>query len=218
MQRSLFLTALAVAHVLLHGLVHGWWTDRWSVSGEPQASADRLANVPLTVGEWDGDAMELDAKHQAIGEIRGYVLRRYVHRRHKTAVSLLIVCGRPGPISVHTPDVCYRGAGFEAVAPAQRQCLACGSGAAPAEFWVGAFRRREEEAAQLHIFWAWNDRKGGQAPDHPRFAFGGAPALYKLYVVRETSPAEGPPDADPGAEFLRALLPMLDETLFTRRQ
>ena len=25
----------------------------------------------------------------------------------------LILCGRPGPVSIHTPDVCYRGLGYE---------------------------------------------------------------------------------------------------------
>src|SRR5262245_54451671 len=110
--RRCLLTVLAVTLVAANGLIHGLWSDRWSEAEELRDAAERLGRVPLTVGAWQGEDMEMDPKHRAVGEIRGYVLRRYIRRQDKTAVSLLVVCGRPGPIAVHTPDVCYRGAGF----------------------------------------------------------------------------------------------------------
>ncbi len=214
MRRSLFLTALAVTLVALHGLVHGWWSGRWSDSDDPHGAARRLAALPMTINEWDGEPMAIDAKHQAIGEICGYVSRRYIHRRHKTVLSLLIVWGRGGPIAVHTPDVCYRGAGFELEGTPERRSFAFRTRAVPAEFWAASFRKRGEQVAQLCIFWGWNDNQGWKAPTHPRLAFGGTSLLYKLYVVRETSTAaEGNMEADPGAEFLRLLLPVLDTVM-----
>jgi exosortase len=207
---------LALALVLLQGLVHGWWTDRWTVSEEPGVSAARLADVPLTVGEWDGEALALDPHHQAIGEIRGYLLRRYVHRSRKTVLSVLLVCGRPGPISVHTPDVCYRGSGFAPDAPPERRTVE--TDAPPAEFWTATFRQRDAvPPTRLCIFWAWNDKAGWRAVDYPRLTFARAPALYKLYVVRETAAADANDDALPVVDFLQALLPALDKALFTGR-
>ena len=103
MRRSCFLTACAVTLITVHGLVHGWWSGRWSEADDPQVAARRLAALPMNLGEWTGEAMSLDAKHQALGEIRGYVLRRYVHRRNKAVVSMLLVWGRGGPIAAHTP-------------------------------------------------------------------------------------------------------------------
>ena len=214
MRRYLLLLALALAVVILHGVAHGLWTHRWLASDEPAASAARLAKVPLRVGDWDGEDLEMDPRHFVIAEIDGYLLRRYVHRRSRVVVSLLVVCGRPGPVSVHTPDVCYRGAGFDP-GPAERRLVEAGPGAAPAEFWVAAFRQRDAAApARLRIFWAWNDKSGWRAVDHPRLVFGRAPALYKLYVVRDVTAADDPPEADVGAEFLRRLLPALDAALF----
>ena len=212
MRRALVLNLLAVALLILHGIVHGWWSGRWSDGRELDAAADRLANVPLTLGEWNGEPMQLNAKRQAMGEIRGSLLRRYVHRQHRTVLSLLIVCGEAGPIAVHTPDVCYRGAGFDLAGPVRP--LTVGSGP-EAEFQASLFRKRGEEAAALQIFWSWNDGQGWRTPAHPRFAFGGAPALYKLYVVREmaSAPGSGP---DRGVEFLRVLLPELEKVLFER--
>jgi exosortase len=208
-------TLLALAVVVLQGLVHSWWIDRWAVSDEPGVSAARLADVPRTVGEWDGEDLTLDPHHQAIGEIRGYLFRRYVHRSRKTVLSVLLVRGRPGPISVHTPDVCYRGAGFEAVAPPERRTVAAPP-AAPADFWTASFRKRDAVTpTRLCIFWAWNDKKGWQAVDYPRLVFARAPALYKLYVVRETPAADDAAAAQPVVDFLQVLLPALDEALFS---
>jgi exosortase len=213
--RSSILVALAI--VVLQGLVHGWWIDRWTVSDEPGASAARLADVPLTMGEWDGEALALDPHHQAIGEIRGYLFRRYVHRSRKTVLSVLLVCGRPGPISVHTPDVCYRGAGFEPIAPPARRTVAAPP-AAPAEFWTASFRKRDAVTpTRLCIFWAWNEKKGWHAVDYPRLVFARAPALYKLYVVRETTAADDSADAQPIVDFLQVFLPALDEALVSGR-
>lgn len=211
MRRSLLLTGLGVLVVALHGLLHGWSSGRWSGPAEIQVSAARLQQLPLRIGDWQGEDLHLDPKRQALAGIQGYVMRRYVHRRLGTALSLLIVCGRHGPISVHTPDVCYRGAGFEMQTPEVRQSV----GAGQAEFWRGDFRRHGESADQLRIFWAWNDGRGWRAPDRPRFAFGGAPVLFKLYVVQEVVTG-GAGAASEAADFLGALLPVLDQVLLTR--
>lgn len=41
----------------------------------------------------------------------------YVHRTNGRAAAAMLMCGRPGPIAVHTPDVCYPGAGYRQVGP-----------------------------------------------------------------------------------------------------
>ena len=40
---------------------------------------------------------------------------QYENTKSGTKIGLLLVCGRPGPVSVHTPDICYPGAGYEMV-------------------------------------------------------------------------------------------------------
>ena len=42
----------------------------------PAASAARLADVPRTVGDWDGEAVEVDARQLAQAEAAGHLSRR----------------------------------------------------------------------------------------------------------------------------------------------
>src|SRR5262245_29906799 len=104
------LTVLAV--VAFSGAVHGVWTNRWAGSDGLAQAAARLEQVPLTLGDWDGRPLEVNPREAALTEAAGYVHRQYVNRRTGSVVSVALLCGRAGPISVHTPEVCYAGAGF----------------------------------------------------------------------------------------------------------
>jgi hypothetical protein len=205
------LTALAV--VIPCGIVYGLWTDRWVASAEPGASAARLADVPLTIGEWEGEALAVDAAGRGPAGVAGQLVRRYRNRLTGGVVSVLLVCGRPGPVSVHTPDVCYGGAGYDLNAPPTRYAAA--SAPAPGEFWVADFNRVDSlEPVRLRIFWAWSAAGAWRAPDSPRLTFARFPALWKLYVLSETAAAGERMGDGPCPEFLRRLLPELEKRLF----
>ena len=105
----------ALALLIASGAVHRWWAGSWSTSEEPAASAARLEDVPRTIADWDGQSQEINPRELEIAEVAGHLLRHYVRQGTHEAVTVLIVCGRPGPISVHTPDVCFSGQGFEMV-------------------------------------------------------------------------------------------------------
>ena len=93
------------------GIVHGFWTDRWAPPAETAQAAERLNAIPLELGEWDGETLEVKADEAGAG-VAGCIKRRYVHRKSGTTISLFLVCGRPGPVSIHTPEVCYGASGF----------------------------------------------------------------------------------------------------------
>ncbi len=117
-------------------------------------------------------------------------------------------------MAVHTPDVCYRGAGFELAGEQAEQTVELGGGAGKAQLWSACFRQNGKAAGtELRIWWAWNAGDGWQAPATPRLAFGGAPYLYKLYVVRETTGEAGRDEVTPA--LVRALLPALQKSLFS---
>jgi hypothetical protein len=201
------------------GLVHGLWTGRWRADDRDLArDVANLGRVPASFGDWTGDPTPLDRETLGRAGLAAGSIWRFVHGPGGGAVSVLLVCGRPGPVSVHTPDVCYAGAGYAMEHDPTR--FRPTEIRPPAEFWTADFRRAESTApGRLRIFWSWSNGGPWQAPTSPRLAFGADRALYKLYVVRDTTGSEGAAVAEDDAirEFLGAFLPALDRALFPER-
>jgi hypothetical protein len=198
------------------GVVHGYWTGRWSGSEALDAAVSRLNRIPDTIGDWHGATLEIDQRQLDQGEIDGYVSRRYEDRQGGRAVTILLVCGRPGPISVHTPDVCYRGLGYVPAAPPSPSVFGRQAGGPAAEFTAATFERRQATTPQLlRILWSWNAGGSWEAPEYPRLRFASSQALYKLYVIREASPLGRASDDSDIESFLRLFLPTLDDALFS---
>src|ERR1700742_4693745 len=104
-------STICVLLVGVLGAVHGIYSDRWGPSGQLEKALKRLDRVPIAFGDWAGEDLPFEQSDMARAGIEGTVLRRYKNPRTRESVSLLVVCGRGGPISVHTPDVCYAGSG-----------------------------------------------------------------------------------------------------------
>jgi hypothetical protein len=211
----LFPALVGLVLIVAGGLAHGWWTDRWGLSNEPAASAAKLDNVARNVGDWEAtDDRIIGAPELAIGEITNYLSRAYKNRVSGQTVTVLMVCGRPGSISVHTPDVCFRGAGQELL-DMKRQQLNLGDSQPSIECFVAHFRQGEaERATHTRVFWTWSADGVWQAPSSPRIAFAGYRALYKLYVLRPVLRNDEPFDTDPAVDFLKVFIPELRKTLF----
>lgn len=201
--------------VVASGVVHGLRTDRFARSHELRDAVARLDLVPMDFGDWVGRPVEMDRRQLEAAGIAGSVMRRYENRRDGRALDVLLVCGRPGPISVHTPDICYAGAGYALQADQARTPLSYGDPRRAAEAWRGDFLKQGSVTASgLRIFWSWTDGGGWTAADNPRLAFVGRRALYKLYVIRSTGGnAAAPLEGDPGVGFLGEFLPELDSAL-----
>jgi hypothetical protein len=206
---------IALAMLLLAGLVHGVWTDRWGRPDEPP-DFGRLQDVPSTLGEWRGETVEADKNDLDLAHITSTWMRRYTHGGRGDVVTVLLMSGRAGPLSVHTPEACYRGAGFQLLGDRHkyRQLL---EGKPPAEFWTARFRKASPTGPlQLRIFWSWKATGPWSAPQVPRLSFARVPVLYKLYVVRETATASDLLEEDPCMDLMRKLLPEMDERLTSR--
>lgn len=202
---------LVMVTVVSSGVVHGIWTNRWASSAALEQAAARMDGLPWALGDWDGQPTELDERQLAVADVAGHLARRYVNRRTGAVVTVMLLCGRPGPVSVHTPEVCYRGAGHQQVG-ARRKYPGVTQGN---EFWGTQFEKRRASVPEhLRILYAWNATGAWEASDSPRSHFARAPALYKLYVIRQLPREDEPLEDDPAAEFLRALVPALQKCLF----
>jgi hypothetical protein len=211
MNQKLFLVAGALI-LLASGVVHGLWTNRWEQPADQTEAATKLQHISLTLGGWHGEELELDQSDLARAGYAGSLWRRYQNPQTGDTVSLLLVCGRPGPVSVHTPDACYRGLGY---APLDEPVLATfGAADPPAQFWKARFGKLSARMpGQLRIYWSWNADGQWQAPRNPRLAFARSPVLYKLYVVCEVLPGSENQETDACTRFIEVLLPEVNSKL-----
>ncbi len=209
--------AVLVGTALVVGpaIIVGNWAGRWKESGELTLAVSHLDRAPMAIGDWIGRTEPVDPRAIMAAELNGCVMRRYENSRDRRTITLLLVCGRPGPVSAHTPDVCYPGAGFEMV---QEQPVALSVPidlpGGRAEFaWADFERRASLPPERIRISWSWRSQGAWSVPFSPRMAFGSQTFLYKLYLIQAASEGNEPVDDADFMDLLRRLLPELDKVL-----
>ena len=164
---------IAFVMVLSSGLVHGLWTDRWHKSEALELAVGRVESVPLQLGGWKGQPLKTDTEEFEQAGALGYWMREY--RNKHQSVTVLLMCGRAGRMSVHTPDICYQGLGYQMAGASQRVEVPS-KGGRSAELWMGRFTKRTGSSS-LRLYWSWNDGSGWLAPSSPRWQYRGKPFL-----------------------------------------
>lgn len=205
---------VSIVLIASFGVVHGFYTDRWGPSGQLEQALSGLERVPSEINGWTGQDQEHDPEELIRAGIRGGIFRRYSSSRTKESVSFLIVCGRGGPISVHTPDICYTGAGYRQLETEVMREVASGDGSIHT-FKVARFVKPGAVVpTQLEIFWSWSrDGVNWQAPENPRLALARSRALYKMYVIREFMPKSRLESVPSCENFIREALPVIRQAL-----
>ena len=204
---------VAALVVLAAGLIHGLRTDRWGAPPDLGAAAARLEETPTTIGDWEGKSIDLDKRQLAVAEAVGHLSRRYVHRRTGDETTVVVLCGRPGPLSVHSPEVCYTGAGFELRGDRETLALPEREGRPAGDLYRGRFVKPGVVPEVLDVFWAWKTTGAWSAAPNPRLSFANSAVLYKLYIIRRLSRPDEKPPPEPLQEFLQAFLPELEKHL-----
>lgn len=196
------------------GLVHGWWTERWVKSEALREAVAKVALVPNQVGEWTAEDLPGQEEDFNMAGALGYWTRVYRHPRHAGSILVILMCGRSGHMAVHTPEVCYRGAGFDMLEEPIAYTVRNESGEGLGQFRTARFAKPVGGSRDLRLFWTWNATGSWVAPASPRWEFGGKPFLYKLYVSHENASPNDRLGDDLGVIFLRQFLPEVDRVLF----
>jgi hypothetical protein len=215
MMTSTIRIVAAVALIVGAGLAHGKWAGRFGTPPELAALARRVDAIPLVIGDWKAEVLEIPAMERALAGAVACLSRRYTNSSRGVSVSVLLVGGLPGKISTHTPEACYQGAGGYSLEAPTPFVYSYGAEGHRAGFRTTLAKRGGTDPSVLRLYWGWNASAGWSAPDEPRWAFGSASALCKLYVVRETSGAVVEPERDPCTEFMGVFLPELDRRVFS---
>src|SRR5207302_6148175 len=206
---------MALGILTAGGLVHGFWSERWSASSDLEEAASRVDRVPLAAGDWQAQSVASDPAIFLQAGARGYWTRCYVNAKTKTTLFVILMCGRSGRMAVHTPEVCYRGAGYELGGRPDAWTVNSASGQELGTFWTARFLKRTGVTSDLRLHWGWSTGGLWQASANPRWQFGGEPFLNKLYVSHD-APVRGTNSAAAVEDFLRQFLPELHETLVER--
>src|SRR5205807_1079895 len=101
----------------------------------------KVMDMPLAIGEWTGQSVEADSAAFAQAGAQSYWTRSYAHPRKKTTLFVILMCGRSGKMAVHTPEVCYRGAGYELESRPETWTVKTPTGDAMATFWTASFTK-----------------------------------------------------------------------------
>lgn len=183
--------------------------------------------IPMQIGDWVGKDYEVDKKVLDTAGADGYINRSYTNEKTGEQVSIWFIVGHFKDVAQHTPNVCYRAAGFEEVGKDDLQAINI-DGLPTSRFRTAKFRKQigSQEAFQ-RVFWAWwkpEELEEGESadsvniawssPEDPRLEFGFCRALYKLYFTTETD-ADGRADESVCLKFAEEFLPLVHDRLRT---
>jgi hypothetical protein len=143
----------------------------------------------------------------------GSWIRRFTSTNNETVLVVLLV-GRAGNMSVHRPESCYPGAGYDQAGSSIRYSVNAANGNRLADCWTSKFNKPDvASASHLRIFWSWYAEGKWQAPNWPRWDFAHLPCIYKLYVIHETNNRPETLDNEPAVKFMQQFLPKLATAL-----
>ncbi|MCA9063406.1 MAG: exosortase-associated EpsI family protein [Planctomycetaceae bacterium] len=210
-RRDLLLCAGGIGMMSMGAMVDRLLNHRPGDASILAAAAQRLALVPESVGEWTSTEQTIDERECRVADITGGIRRDYVHGRIGYSVSMTLLSGSAGAMSVHPPTTCFEGVGYSLLTGPGVVTLP-GAGNTTVALNRATFTRPQKTMSDMvRVFWGWSTDGHWQVPESPRLTFRNLPSLYKLYVVDRL-----PVDTVelPQAEvFLRDMIPVLQEIL-----
>ncbi len=182
---------IAVLVTAVSGLIDGRIQNRWGIPAKMAAAAKKLQEFPADFGPsgcWHTQSSgALGETAEKMLQCEGYFLRKCVHAQTGEVVDVALLVGPTGPISVHTPDICYSSREYSIIAEPERFAVSDPQGVEH-QFWGMTLERREAAGDRLRVYYGWTTGGAWGAPSQPRFSYAGRPYLYKLQVAAPLSP------------------------------
>lgn len=213
--RRSFLLPLAVALIvgltILSGYVQGKMSRRWGIPLDIVAMGKDLENLPDKVGPWQlVSTSKLSDAVAGVLECTGYALRNYTNPETGETVSIGLLLGPSGPMSVHTPDICYSSQAYDQL-DRPKQVTVAGANGEQGRFWAQTFKAKSLNGELLRVYYAWRAGGAWQAFAGGRLETARYPYLYKVQVVAPL--ADPASNNDPAESFLRDFLAVAEEHL-----
>jgi hypothetical protein len=206
--------ALVVGLTVVSGVIYGRMTNRWGLPPDTLAAAEKLKGVPDGFGDWRLQGTEdLDKSALEMLDPAGYFMRRYENRKTGDVVSVTVLLGLPGPISVHTPEICFGSQNYTSRGERRKVSIRAATGAED-EFWALDFKLDNLlQGGVLRSYYAWSSGDRWVAPKDARFWSAGMPYLYKIQLSAQVPVDIDAKSDDPCQKFLRDFVPVLKNHL-----
>jgi hypothetical protein len=204
--RFLFILCLGLTMTVATGLVYGHLSQRWGAAPDLVAAGRHLESLPTQIADWELVREEPIQKNVIeILSCAGFVNRQYVNRRSGDTINIAIMVGPSGPISVHTPEVCYSSRAYSIQEPREFTAIP-GEDGSEHSFWRVSFRSNNSYGDQLRVYYAWAAEDTWRASEYPRFEYAGRPILYKLQISSLVAREADAEKDDPCKAFLAEML------------
>ena len=198
------------------------------ISGRFQSSnitaeqfAALLNNVPMEIGDWQGEDLPVEDQVRKTAGARGYVSRVYRNSVTGEEVTIWLIVGHSRDVMRHTPDVCYPSSGFMTRAPENSRHTFVFEGQPPADFYTNTFVKEDSSGRRLiRVFWSWykpqdDSNVTWNAPKNVRLEIGNAPSLYKLYFTSNMRDGKESTEESQCTKFAEVFLPIVEKALST---
>jgi hypothetical protein len=203
----LFGILLAVALTIYSGVLQGQMRNRWGPSPDTLRAADKLKEIPSQFGDWRLlSTGKLGETAEKMLECAGYIVRNYQNRSTGDLVSVTLLIGPPGPISVHTPEICLPSRNFQALGKREQVAIRDNNGQDD-QFWALGYKAGNLSGDLLRVYYAWSAGGRWTAADDPRFKYAGQPYLYKIEIHAPLPPGSDMQADDRCNKFLIDFLP-----------
>ena len=209
--------SIALVVTVASGAIHARLSNRWGSPPNLEAAGARLAAIPTSFGDWTlVSEREMDDDAVRLLQCTGYIYRVYQNSRNPQwpPVQVAVLVGPAGPISVHTPEICYSSRDYTVDGPRRHVSVQVPGEPEAHELWGVTMSPVDKARARLRVYYGWTIRAPWQAPDYPRFRYGGEPILYKIQLAGELPPDSSSGDSESITSFLREFLPVVNGIAF----
>jgi len=198
--------------------VEGTYSDRWGKAQSEKldqftAAVDR---IPKEFGHWTSIDDKVDEEQFRASNCTNCISRTYTNREGER-VNVYLVSGTGRHVTIHTPDWCYVGAGYDIIdgEPQQFTDNSASTLETPPEFLTAIFRKEDPLFTHhIRIFWTFSDDGIWRGPRMPKPALGSKPAMYKIYMITDINEVNAEVSKDATLKFAREFLPLINGILF----
>ncbi|MEL6107192.1 MAG: hypothetical protein AAFU85_14215 [Planctomycetota bacterium] len=172
---SIVIVGIAIGATVFGAGFEGRLSHRWQNDARLVRLGAAATDLPDEFGGWKRiQTSEISGNAQRLLSCFSSSIHRFRNIETGREIEAAVLFGPSGPISVHTPDVCYSSREYRNLG--QRVRVSEGAD----RYWVIDFQSRDLEGNYLRSIYAWSTAEHWEAPDSSRFQYAGEPHLVKV--------------------------------------